>query len=101
MNGVNGSILTSQIAESASVYLPDFAFLSVKTTRTSAQLTWTRVGTGTRYLVFAQEVYGVYFTQKDRFEFVGLEPRTTYNVFVLAERRGPKWIAFTSFETLA
>lgn len=101
MNGVNGSTLTSPIAESASAYLPDFTFLSVETTRTSAQLTWTRVGSGTRYLVFAQEIYGVYVTKKDRFEFVGLEPRTTYNVFVLAERRGPKWIAFTSFETLA
>jgi hypothetical protein len=101
MNGVNGSTLTSPIAESAPAYLPDFTFLTVETTRTSAQLTWTRAGGGTRYLVFAQEVYGVYVTKKDRFEFVGLEPRTTYNVFVLAERRGPKWIAFTSFETLA
>jgi hypothetical protein len=101
MNGVNGSTVTSSIAESAPSYLPDFTFLSVKTTRTSAQLTWTRVGSGTRYLVFAQEIYGVYVTKKDRFDFAGLEPRTTYNVFVLAERRGPKWIAFTSFETLA
>jgi hypothetical protein len=101
MNGVNGSTLTSPIAEGAAVYLPDFTFLSVKTTRTSAQLTWTRAGSGARYLVFAQEIYGVYVTKNDRFELVGLEPRTIYNVFVLAEKRGPKWIAFTSFETLA
>jgi hypothetical protein len=100
MNGVNGNTQTFPIAESAPAYLPRFTFLSVETTRTSAQLTWTRAGSGTRYLVFAQEIYGVYFTEKDRFELVGLEPRRTYNVFVLAERRGPEWIAFTSFETL-
>jgi len=51
-------------------------------------------------LVFAQEIYGVYFTERSRFELVGLEPRKTYHVFVLAEGRGPEWIAFTSFETL-
>jgi hypothetical protein len=101
MNGVNGSTLTSPIAEGAAAYLSDFTFLSVKTTRRSAQLTWTRAGRGARYLVFAQEIYGVYVTKEDRFELVGLEPRTIYNVFVLAEKRGPKWIAFTSFETLA
>jgi hypothetical protein len=100
MNGVNGNTQTFPVAESAPAYLPGFTFLSVETTRTSAQLAWTRAGSGTRYLVFAQEMYGVYFTEKDRFELVGLEPGTTYNVFVLAERRGPEWIAFTSFETL-
>jgi len=101
MNGVNGSILTSPIAENAAAYLPNFTFLSVKTTQTSAQLTWTRAGSGVRYLVFAQEIYGVYVTKKDQLELVGLEPSTIYNVFVLAEKRGPKWIAFTSFKTLA
>ena len=101
MNGVNGNTRTFTITESAPAYLPDFTFLSVKTTRTSAQLTWTRAGSGARYLVFAQEIYGVYVTKKDRLELLGLEPRTIYNVFVLAEKRGPKWIAFTSFETLA
>jgi hypothetical protein len=99
MNGVNGNTRTFPVAESAAAYFPSFTFLSVKTTRTSAQLTWTSAGDGTRYLVFAQEVYGVYFTKKDRFELAGLQPKTTYHVFVLAERRGPEWIAFTSFET--
>jgi hypothetical protein len=100
MNGVNGNTQTFPIGESAQACLPGFTFLSVKTTRTTAQLTWTRADSKTRYLVFAQEIYGVYFTKEDRFELVGLEPRKTYNVFVLAERRGPEWIAFTSFETL-
>jgi hypothetical protein len=77
-----------------------FGFLGVKTTQTSAQLTWTSAGRSARYLVFSQETYGVYFTKRNRFELVGLEPRKTYNVFVLAEKRGPEWIAFTSFKTL-
>jgi hypothetical protein len=100
MIGVDGNTQTFPIAESAQAYHPRFSFLSVKTTRTSAQLTWSRAGSETRYLVFAQEIYGVYSTREDRFELEGLEPRKTYNVFVLAERRGPEWIAFTSFETL-
>jgi hypothetical protein len=100
MNGVNGNTQTFPIAESAPAYHPRFTFLSVETTRTSAQLTWSRAGSETRYLVFAQEIYGVHFTKEDRFELEGLEPRKTYNVFVLAEKRGPEWIAFTSFETL-
>ena len=100
MNGVNGNTQIFPIAETGPAYLPRFTFLRVETTRTSAQLTWTRAGSGARYLVFAQEIYGVYFTKEDRFELEGLEPRKTYNVFVLAERRGPEWIAFTSFETL-
>jgi hypothetical protein len=85
----------------AGAYPPGFTFLGVKTTRTSAQLTWTPTGSGARYLFFSQEIYGVYFTKTNRFEFLGLEPRKIYNVFVLAEKRGLKWIAFTSFKTLA
>jgi hypothetical protein len=76
-----------------------FRFLSVKATETSAQLSWTAVGSAARYLVFSQEIYGVYFTRKNRFEFVGLEPGKTYNVFVLGVRLGPEYIAFTAFET--
>jgi hypothetical protein len=99
MNGVNGNSLTFPIAKNVADYYPGFTFLSVTTARTSAQLTWTPIDSETRYLVFAQEVYGVYFTSKSRFEFLGLQPNTTYNVFVVAEKRGPEWIAFTSFET--
>lgn len=88
------------VAEAGQSHFTGFRFLSVKTTRTSVQLAWTWAGSGTRYLVFAQEIYGVYFTERSRFELVGLEPRKTYHVFVLAEGRGPEWIAFTSFETL-
>jgi hypothetical protein len=100
MNGDNGSAGIFPSAKSARAYSPGFTFQRVKTTRTSAQLTWTPVDRGTRYLVFSQEIYGVYFTRKNRFKFVGLQPGTTYNVFVLVEKRGPEWIAFTSFETL-
>lgn len=99
MNGDNGNVGIFPIAKNAGAYSPGFTFQGVKTTRTSAQLTWTPVDSGIRYLVFSQEIYGVYFTKKNRFEFVGLQPGTTYNVFVLVENRGPKWIAFTSFET--
>lgn len=100
MNRVNGKTQSFPMADTGQAYLSRFAFLTVKATRTSAQLTWSRAGSETRYLVFAQEIYGVYFTKDDRFELEGLEPRKTYNVFVLAEKRGPEWIAFTSFETL-
>ena len=99
MNGVNGNALTFPIAKNAAAYYRGFTFLSVTTARTSAQLTWTPIDSGTRYLVFAQEIYGVYFTEKSSFNLVGLQPNTTYNVFVVAEKRGPEWIAFTSFET--
>ena len=99
MNGDNGSAGIFPIAKNAGAYSPGFTFQGVKTTRTSAQLTWTPVDSGIRYLVFSQETYGVYSTKKNRFELVGLQPGTTYNVFVLVEKRGPKWIAFTSFET--
>jgi hypothetical protein len=100
MNGVNGNARTFPVAEGAPEYCTGFTFLTVKATRTSAKLTWTRAGSETRYLIFAQEVYGVHFTKKERFELVGLQPNTTYHVFVLVERRGPEWIAFISFETL-
>ena len=76
-----------------------FSFLTVQTTGTSAQLTWTAVGSATRYLVFAQELYGVYYTAKNRFQFIGLEPGKKYSVFVLAVELGPRYIAFTEFET--
>jgi hypothetical protein len=99
MNGDNGNDLIFPIVKRARAHPPGVTFECVKTTRTSAQLTWTPVDSGTRYLVFSQEIYGVYFTNKNRFEFVGLQPGTTYNVFVLVEKRGPEWIAFTSFET--
>jgi hypothetical protein len=78
---------------------PHFSFLKVKTAETSVELTWTPVGVDTGYLVFSQEVYGVYFTKKNSFRFVGLEPGRTYNVFVLAVGQGPQCIAFTAFET--
>ena len=97
----NSRVTTAcRVAEAGQSHFTGFRFLSVKTTRTSAQLAWTWAGNGTRYLVFAQEIYGLYFTERSRFELVGLEPRKTYHVFVLAEGRGPEWIAFTSFETL-
>ena len=99
MNGDNGSTGIFPIVNNAGAYSLGFSLQCVKTTRTSAQLTWTPVDIGIRYLVFSQEIYGVYFTRKNRFKFVGLQPGTTYNVFVLVEKRGPKWIAFTSFET--
>jgi hypothetical protein len=76
-----------------------FSFLNVKTTGTSAQLTWTAVGSGTRYLVFSQELYGAYYTAKTRFQFIDLEPGKKYSVFVLAVELGPRYIAFTEFET--
>jgi hypothetical protein len=100
MNGDNGNDVIYPIAKSARARSPGVTFQRVKTTRTSAQLTWTPVDNGTRYLVFSQEIYGVYSTRKNRFKFVGLQPGKTYNVFVLVEKRGPEWIAFTSFETL-
>jgi hypothetical protein len=77
----------------------NFSFLSVKTTGTSAWLTWTRVGGDARYLVFSQDVYGVYFTKKNQFRLAGLEPGKTYHVFVIATKLGLKFIAFTEFET--
>jgi hypothetical protein len=79
--------------------LSPFSFQSVKTAGTSAQLTWTPVGSDARYLVFSQETYGVYFTKENRFQFVDLEPGKTYHVFVLAVKLGPEYIAFTAFET--
>lgn len=97
---VERNVRAFPVVEAGQRHFTGFRFLSVKTTRTSAQLAWTWAGNGTRYLVFAQESYGVYFTERSRFELVGLEPRKTYHVFVLAEGRGPEWIAFTSFETL-
>jgi hypothetical protein len=99
MNGDNGNAGVFPIAKNTEALSPGLTFQGVKTTPTSAQLTWTPVDSGIRYLVFSQEIYGVHFTKKNRFEFVGLQPGTTYNVFVLIEKRGPKWIAFTSFET--
>ena len=78
--------------------LSPFSFQSVKTAGTSAQLTWTPVGSDARYLVFSQETYGVYFTNENRFQFVDLEPGNTYHVFVLAVKLGPEYIAFTAFE---
>lgn len=77
----------------------NFSFLKVKTAKTSVQLTWTPVQVDTGYLVFSQEVYGVHFTKRNSFRFVGLEPGRTYNVFVLAVGQGPQCIAFTAFET--
>lgn len=79
--------------------LSPFRFLSVKTTETSAQLTWTPVGSGARYLIFSQDIYGFFFTKKNRFQLVGLEPGKTYNVFAVAINLGPEYIAFTAFET--
>ena len=79
--------------------LSPFSFQSVKTAGTSAQLTWTPVGSNARYLVFSQETYGIYFTKENRFQFVDLEPGKTYHVFVLAVKLGPEYIAFTAFET--
>ena len=78
--------------------LPSFSFQSVKTAGTSAQLTWTSVGSDARYLVFSQEIYGVYFTKENRFQLVDLEPGRTYHVFVVAVELGPEYIAFTEFE---
>jgi hypothetical protein len=77
----------------------NFSFLGVKTTGSSAWLTWTRVGSDTRYLVFSQDMYGVYFTKKNQFRLAGLEPGKTYHVFVIAMKLGPEFIAFTEFET--
>jgi hypothetical protein len=77
----------------------NFSFLSVKTTGTAAWLTWTRVGGHARYLVFSQDIYGVYFTKKNQFRLAGLEPGKTYHVFVIATKLGPEFIAFTEFET--
>jgi hypothetical protein len=79
--------------------LSSFSFQSVKTTGTSAQLTWTPVGSDAGYLVFSQETYGVYFTKENRFQLVDLEPGKAYHVFVLAVKLGPEYIAFTAFET--
>lgn len=79
--------------------LSSFSFQSVKTTGTSAQLTWTPAGSDARYLVFSQETYGFYFTKENRFQLVDLEPGKTYHVFVLATKLGPEYIAFTAFET--
>jgi hypothetical protein len=78
-----------------------FSFLSVEPTRVSVQLTWTALRDGASYMVFSQEVYGVYFTKRKTFKFVGLEPGKTYHVFVLAVEQGPQYIAFAEFETLA
>jgi hypothetical protein len=77
-----------------------FSFLRVEPTRVSVHLTWTGPRDGARYMVFSQEVYGVYFTKRKTFKFVGLEPGTTYHVFVLAVEQGTKFIAFAEFETL-
>ena len=85
--------------ESVKSLLSPLSFQSVKTAGTSAQLTWTPVGSDARYLVFSQEMYGVYFTKESRFQFVDLEPGKTYHVFVLAIKLGPEYIAFTAFET--
>jgi hypothetical protein len=76
-------------------------FLSVEPSRVSVDLTWTALGHGARYMVFSQEIYGVYFTKRKTFKFVGLEPGKTYHVFVLAVEQGPQCIAFAEFETLA
>ena len=78
-----------------------FNFLGVEPTRVSVHLTWTPLGEGARYMVFSQEVYGVYFTKRKTFKFVGLEPGKTYHVFVLVVEQGPQCIAFAEFETLA
>lgn len=78
-----------------------FNFLSVEPTRVSVHLTWTALGDGARYMVFSQEIYGVYFTKRKTFKFAGLEPGKTYHVFVLAVEQGPQCIAFAEFETLA
>ena len=51
-------------------------------------------------MLFSQEVYGVYFTRRKTFKFVGLEPGKTYNVFVLAVEQGPQYIASAAFQTL-
>jgi hypothetical protein len=77
-----------------------FGFLSVEPTRSSVRLTWTALGSETRYMLFSQEIYGVYFTKRKTFKFVGLEPGTTYNVFVLAVEQGPQYIASAAFQTL-
>ena len=78
-----------------------FNFLSVEPTRVSVHLTWPPLGERARYMVFSQEVYGVYFTKRKTFKFVGLQPGTIYHVFVLAVEQGPQCIAFAEFETLA
>jgi hypothetical protein len=65
-----------------------FGFLSVEPTRSSVRLTWTALGNETRYMLFSQEIYGVYFTKRKTFKFVGLEPGTTYNVFCVSRRTG-------------
>lgn len=78
-----------------------FNFLSVEPTRVSVHLVWTALGDGARYMVFSQEVYGVYFTKRKTFKLVGLQPGTIYHVFVLAVEQGPQCIAFAEFETLA
>ncbi|MBV8215965.1 MAG: hypothetical protein JOZ08_22340 [Verrucomicrobia bacterium] len=78
-----------------------FGFLSVEPTRASVRLTWTAHRNETRYMLFSQEIYGVYFTKKRTFQFVGLEPGKTYNVFVLAVEQGPQYIASAAFQTLA
>ena len=101
LRGVNGNrdVLSNPPGvESSALH---FRFLKVKTMETSVQLTWTPVRGDAGYMVFSQDVYGVYFTKKNSFRFVGLEPGRTYNVFVLAVGQGPQCIAFTAFETEA
>ena len=53
-----------------------FGFLSVEPTQVSVRLTWTAIGDETRYMIFSQEIYGVYFTKRKSFKLVcptGLE----------------------------
>ena len=78
-----------------------FGFLTVEPTRASVRVTWTALGSETRYMLFSQEIYGIYFTRRKTFRFVGLEPGKTYNVFVLALEHGPQYIASVAFQTLA
>ena len=90
----SGSIATIERASQG------FGFLSVEPTQASVRLTWTALRDETRYMLFSQEVYGVYFTRRKTFKFVGLEPGKTYNVFVLAVEQGPQYIASAAFQTL-
>ena len=95
-DGSEGVVKRFETVESS---LSSFGFLSVETTGTCAQLTWTRLGNDVRYLVFSQDIYGIHFTKRNRFQLLGLEPGKTYHVFVLALNLGLEYIAFTAFET--
>jgi len=90
----SGSIATIERASQG------FGFVSVEPTQASVRLTWTALRDETRYMLFSQEMYGVYFTKRKTFEFAGLEPGKTYNVFVLAVEQGPQYIASVAFQTL-